>query len=230
MKNKFLNILKSTGIIFLMLFFTSIFFSILNIDPTKISEKQYILYMSLSNIILIVIFILIYRKTLIKDFKSYTKNFYHNIETSIKYWLIGFIIMVVSNLIITFILNKGLAGNEEEVRKLIDSFPLFMIFNTVIYASLIEELSFRKSIKDAISNKWIYVLTSGLLFGMLHIISYISTPIDLVYLIPYGALGIVFALLYHKTNNIFSTITIHAIHNLLAIIMYLLGATLWKSL
>ena len=65
---------------------------------------------------------------------------------------------------------------------------------------------------------------------MLHIISYITSPIDLVYLIPYSALGIAFALLYHKTNNIFSTITMHAMHNLLAVILYLLGASLWKSL
>lgn len=230
MKNKLLNILKSIGIILLMLTFTSIFFGILNLNPSTLSEKEYILYLTISNILLIIIFFLIYRKTLIKDLKSYIKNITKNLELSIKYWLIGFIIMIISNLIITFILGKGLAGNEQEVRTLIDSFPIFMIFNTVIYAPLTEELSFRKSIKDCTSKKWIYVLVSGLVFGMLHIITYISSPIDLVYLIPYSALGIVFALLYHKTNNIFSTITMHAMHNLLAVIVYLLGASLWKSL
>lgn len=223
MKNKILNILKSLGIILLMLCFNAIFFSILNINITNLSNKQYILYLTISNTILMAIFFLIYRKTLIKDFKSYIKKFTQNIELSIKYWLIGFIIMVVSNLIITFILNKGLAGNEQEVRSYIDSFPLFMIFNTVIYAPFTEELTFRKSIKDAINNKWLYVLTSGLVFSILHIVSYITSWTDLIYLIPYGALGIAFALLYHKTNNIFSTITMHAIHNLLAVIVYLLG-------
>lgn len=226
MKNKLLTILKSIGIILLLITFTSIFFSTLNINPTTITDNKYILYLTISNIILIGILILIYRKTLIKDFKSYTKKLTKNIELGIKYWLIGFLIMIVSNLIITFILNKGIAGNEEELRVLLDSFPIFMLFNTVIYAPLTEELAFRKSIKDAINNKWIYILTSGLTFGMLHIISHITTPIDLVYLIPYGALGITFALLYHKTNNIFSTITMHAMHNLLAAIVYLLGASL----
>lgn len=226
MKNKLLNILKSIGIILLMLMFTSIFFSILNIDPSNITDKEYIFYLTLSNIALIIIYFLIYRKTLIKDFKKYIKNFSDNFTLGLKYWLIGFIIMVVSNLIITFVLDKGLAGNEQEVRSYIDSFPIFMIFNTVLYAPLTEELTFRKSIKDAISNKWFYVLTSGLIFGMLHIISYITTPLDLIYLIPYSALGISFALLYHKTDNIFSTITMHAMHNLLAVIVYLLGASL----
>lgn len=223
MKNKLLNISKSIGMIFLILTFTSIFFSILNINPNTISKTEYIIYYSLSNIILIIIFFFIYKKTLITDFKNYIKNFTQNIETGIKYWIIGFIIMIVSNLLITFLLNKGIAGNEEQVRSLIDAFPIFMIFNTVIYAPLTEELVFRKSIKDIFSNKWIYILMSGLLFGMLHIISYISSPIDLVYLIPYSSLGIAFALLYHKTKNIFSTITIHALHNLLAIIVYFIG-------
>ena len=155
--------------IFLVLFFSSIFFTILNINLDTITDKEYIFYLTLSNITLIVIYILIYRKTLVKDFKNFTKDLTTNLETAIKYWLIGFIIMVVSNLIITYILNKGIAGNEQDVRAYIDSFPLFMLFNTVIYAPLTEELTFRKSIKDAISNKWLYILTSGLVFGMLHI-------------------------------------------------------------
>ena len=226
MKNRLLNILKSIGIILLMLMFTSIFFGVLNINPTNITDKEYIFYLTLSNITLILIYILIYRKTLLKDLKEFIKNFSNNIEIGIKYWLIGFIIMIVSNLIITFILNKGLAGNEQDVRSYLDSFPLFMIFNTVIYAPLIEELTFRKSIKDAISNKWIYILISGLIFGMLHIISYITSWTDLIYLIPYSSLGIAFAMLYHKTDNIYCTISMHAMHNLLAVIVYLLGASL----
>lgn len=226
MKNKLQNILKSIGMVFLLLFFPTIFFTVLNIDQTKIAEKNYIILLTISNLLLIFIFILIYKKTLLKDLKEYKKNINTNMETAIKYWSIGFTIMIISNLIITFILNKSISGNEQDVRAYIDSFPLFMIFNTVIYAPITEELTFRKSIKDAINNKWFYVITSGLLFGLLHIISYITNWTDLIYLIPYSSLGIAFALLYHKTNNIFSCISMHALHNLLAIVIYLLGASL----
>lgn len=226
MNNKLLNILKCIGMILLILLFPTIFFLILNINPNNINDKAYIIYLTLSNLILIAIFILIYKKTLINDFKKFIKKPFNLLETSFKYWFMGFIIMAVSNLVITYILNKGIAGNEQEVRNYIDSFPLFMIFNTVIYAPLTEELTFRKSFKTAINNKWLYVLTSGLVFGMLHISSYITNWTDLIYLIPYGSLGISFALLYHKTNNIYSTINMHAIHNLLAVVVYLIGAAL----
>ena len=226
MKNKILNLLKSLGIISLFLLFSSFFFGILNIEPSKISDNKYIIYLTCANLILLCIFIFIYRKILVNDVKSFFKNFGENMETSFKYWIIGFIIMIISNLIITYVLNKSIAGNEEQVREYIKIMPLLMTFNSVIYAPITEELTFRRSIKDAIKNKWVYILTSGLIFGILHIISYIKSPIDLIYLIPYGSLGIAFSMLYHKTNNIFSTITMHAIHNSIAIIIYLIGVLL----
>ena len=221
MDNKLINILKSIGLIFLILFFPVIFFIVLNIN-VNISDTKYIIYLTISNIILIGIFILIYRKTLVDDLKSYIKDFSNNCEIGIKYWIIGFGIMTLSNLFITYILNKDIAGNEQDVRNYLDLFPLFMVFNTVIYAPLTEELTFRKSIRDVIDNKWVYGLVSGLVFGMLHISSYMNNWTDLVYLIPYSSLGVAFALLYHKTDNIFSSITMHAGHNLLAVVVYLL--------
>lgn len=134
--------------------------------------------------------------------------------------------MVVSNLFITVILGKAIAGNEETVRNYIVAAPILMAISTVLFAPINEELTFRKSIRDAINNKWAYVLLSGIIFGGLHVISYVSSPLDLVYLIPYCSLGISFALLYYKTNNIFSSISMHMMHNLLSIIVYLLGASL----
>ena len=56
--------------------------------------------------------------------------------------------MATSNIIITFVLKQTIAGNKELVRSYIDTSPLLMIFSTVIYAPICEELTFRKSIKE----------------------------------------------------------------------------------
>ena len=128
--------------------------------------------------------------------------------------------MYISNYIIGIITNGQLAENEEAVRNLIDTVPLYMAFNVMIYAPITEELIFRKSIREFINNKWIYALISGLVFGGLHAISSITDIISLLYLIPYCSLGIIFGLLYYKTNNIFSTIIIHSIHNAIAFILH----------
>ena len=73
---------------------------------------------------------------------------------------------------------------------------------------------------DVFKNKYIYVLISGLVFGGMHVISSASSMGDFLYIIPYSALGIAFALLYYDTDNIFTTISMHSLHNLLSIITY----------
>lgn len=219
-----MKILKCVGIIFLFLFFSYFFFGIFNINPAKISDEKYIIYLFISNLILLGIFVLIYHKSLIKDAKEYFSDFGKNIETSFKYWLIGFGIMAISNLFITFVLKKSIAGNEDLVRSYISTMPILMIIDVVVLAPFLEELTFRKSIREAINSKWCYVLMSGIIFGWMHIASYIGSFGDLVYLIPYSALGISFALLYYRTDNIFSTIMMHAMHNGFAVLVYLLGA------
>lgn len=230
MKNKILNkilmIFKSIGMMLLLILFSTIFFSILNINPNNISDKMYVVYLTTSELILTVIYFAIYRKTLVNDFKEFKKDINGNLEFAFRYWAAGFAIMVVSNLFITVILGKTIAGNEETVRNYIGTAPILMAISTVLFAPINEELTFRKSIRDAINNKWAYVLLSGIIFGGLHVISYVSSPLDLVYLIPYCSLGISFALLYYRTNNIFSSISMHMMHNLLSIIIYLLGASL----
>lgn len=234
MKNKIINkilmILKSITIILLLLLSSSILFSILGINPNNISDKTYTLYLVISELLLMIILFIIYRRTIIEDFKKFKKDINGNLELAFRYWTIGFSIMLISNLFISLILGKTISGNEEIVRNYIDSSPLLMAISTVIFAPINEELTFRKSLRDALKNKWVYALTSGIIFGGLHVISYINTPLDLIYLLPYTSLGISFALLYYKTNNIFSSISMHTMHNLLSIIIYLLGASLiWKN-
>lgn len=230
MKNKIINkilmILKSITIILLLLLSSSILFSILGINPNNISDKTYTLYLVISELLLMIILFIIYRRTIIEDFKKFKKDINGNLELAFRYWTIGFSIMLISNLFISLILGKTISGNEEIVRNYIDSSPLLMAISTVIFAPINEELTFRKSLRDALKNKWVYALTSGIIFGGLHVISYINTPLDLIYLLPYTSLGISFALLYYKTNNIFSSISMHTMHNLLSIIIYLLGASL----
>ena len=59
--------------------------------------------------------------------------------------------MIVSNCIISIILGNQLAANEKAVRELIDTYPIYMAFQLMIYAPITEELVFRKSIKNITS-------------------------------------------------------------------------------
>lgn len=225
-KNKITNFLITILWILLLLFWEIIpyiLLKFLNIDYDKLSITNKSICLFISDLLFLSIIIKFYYKDIKKDFKNYfKKNFKDNLNTSIKYWLMGLGIMFLSNLLIAFAIGD-ITNNEESVRELINQAPLFMFFNLAIYAPLTEELIFRKSIRNFINNKYIYAITSGVIFGSLHVISSINGIIDLLYLIPYCSLGIAFGFLYAKSNNIFSSITVHSIHNTLALVIYLLA-------
>lgn len=232
---KIYYVLKLTSLFILFIIWDSIFFEIFGKFIINLSVGYKVFFSFIVNLLFLILIVFVYFKTLKKDFKLFFKDFFNNLEISIKYWLIGFIVMVISNLIIIIITNGAIAGNEEEVRKIIDISPLYMLFSVSIYAPLTEELLFRKGFRDIIKNKWLYIIISGGIFGGLHVLptiigSWLVTESiiisELLFLVPYCSLGIAFAYTYYKTNNIFSTICMHSIHNTMAIILYLIGSGL----
>ena len=214
MKNKNLikNIIK-LFICFFLFFYRIIFIlpiiKILNINTKKMSTQTEIILSLIGNIIFSIVIFLMYRKEIINEWKIFKKNFSDNIDTSIKYWLIGLVFMVLSNFILNFILNGGQALNEQ---KMIDKAPLIMLITAGIIGPINEELVFRKSFKNVFKNKWLFILISGIIFGYLHVDS-ATNLIQFLYIIPYSSLGIAFATTYYKTDTVFSSIFAHMLHN-----------------
>ena len=205
-----------------LLFFFSYYFRIIPIKLFRLNPKKDNAILTLfSDIVLLIILLLIYRKELIKEFKIFKKNFLDNIDIATKYWLLGLFIMLISNLIISFILKVDTANNEKLVRNMISNSPWIMLLTAGIIAPIIEELVFRKSFKNAFPNKYIFIISSGLIFGMLHVVS-ATTMLELLYIIPYSSLGIAFAIIYYKTDTIFSSIFVHILHNSILILLPLL--------
>ena len=219
-EKKIFTILKVFILLVLLLMFKQTFISYF---PNNLSTISKVILFVISDLIVLAILFIVYRKTLIKDFKNYFKDFLNNFEQSFKYYLVVLIIMIISNLIIVVFINNKIASNEESVRSLIDILPLYMIFSVSIFAPLTEELIFRKGIREIFNNKYLYIIISGIFFASMHVTSEDLGINTLLYLIPYSSLGITFAYTYYKTNNIFSTIMLHSFHNTMAIIIYIIG-------
>ena len=109
----------------------------------------------------------------------------------------------MSNVIIIFINGGSIAGNEESIREMMKVSPIYIFFSAVLFAPLVEELVFRQAFKYMFSDKWLFIFMSAFVFGGLHLFSSAETLIDLLYIIPYGAPGFVFAYMLSKTDNIF---------------------------
>ena len=221
-------------IIFILLLLGMSIFSylpaaIFKIDLNKLSNGMKIAYEFSCNLGFMIIIFMLYQDIIIDNLKKYLKEFKKNFKLSFSYYIVGFIIMIISNNIITIFFSEATANNEQAVRSLIDLYPLYMLFSVSIYAPFVEELIFRKSIKDIVLAfgdnkipKYLYIIISGLIFSSLHVLGTTSSFLDYLYIIPYLALGISFAALYYKTDNIFTTITMHSLHNTIAILLYIL--------
>lgn len=214
----------------IILFFYSSFFQLIpiklyGINLNDLNNIEYIRYglQIFSSFCLATILFFTYRTSIIEDFKDFKNNFGKITDIAVKYWIIGLIIMGLSNVLINLFSPNTIATNEQEVQTIIKSSPILALFLTTVFAPFNEEIIFRKSLRTVIEHKWLFILLSGVFFGALHVISSLNNFYDLLYIIPYSALGISFSYIYFKTNNIFSTIFVHLLHNGVLTIISIIG-------
>lgn len=212
------------GIIVFFIFLYSTYFQLIpiylfHLNIHKISNSTQVILSTFSSVMVMIILFFIYRKELKLEFKVFRSNFIENMDIAFKYWLLGLVIMMISNFIINFFFKAGGANNEELLQKLIRALPWLMVIDAGFIAPFNEEIVFRKVLKDICNNKYVFVFLSFILFGGAHVFSHATNILDYLYIIPYGALGASFAITYQKTNTVFSSMTMHMIHNTILVIL-----------
>lgn len=185
---------------------------ITKLNPAKMSITVKTIFLILCESSIIVIIALVNKEKLKANLKDIKKHFTEYYTQYLKLYAASLIIMIISNILITQ-LTHGIPGNEETIRQTITKAPIYMFFSAVIFAPFTEEMVFRNSIKNIIPSKTAFILTSGLIFGGLHVIGNINTIYDLLYIIPYATPGIAFAIMLEKTDNILVSMGIHFLHN-----------------
>lgn len=184
----------------------------------------------IGNIVTAIIIFAIFFPMLYNNFKDYVSNIKTNYKISVKFWLKGFLIMYVANFILAYFVFPGqIAENEELNRAFMNSYPVLAFFEVCIIAPFMEEMVFRYGLRKAWGKNKAFPLVSGLVFGLLHALTGISSLapselLELLYIIPYGALGYAFGYLYNKTDNIFFSMSVHMTHNFLSYLLIMLLA------
>ena len=206
------------GLLAILIYFTYSylqlgFLDVLHIDYQAMSLSTKVLYLIVTGTLEIVFLFFLFRKKLKEDVQDLKKNHEGYFKTYFKYWLFALAIMMISNLIIMLITENQTSKNEEAVRSLLTKSPIYAYFSSVIFAPFVEEIIFRRSIRNVIPIDSLFIIVSGLVFGGLHIITGFSGPLDLLYLIPYCTPGLIFAYILTKTDNVLVTAGIHLMHN-----------------
>lgn len=164
-----------------------------------------------------------------RDLITQTKNFFQNpkpiIKKGLKYWGLGFLVMIISNLVVSSIVGD-IPVNEQMARSQITDYPLYAIPTAILIGPILEEVIFRFSLRKCFNKELTFALFSAFIFGFLHVVSAIDEFTlnniinhlkEVLYIIPYGSLGYFFAKAYYETENIYSSIIPHILHNSISI-------------
>ncbi len=132
----------------------------------------------------------------------------------------SFIAFTISNLLDA----PDTTSNQETIVELVKSskwafFTMLLLVGFV--GPIIEELIFRKSFFKLIPYKWLALIISSFIFGIIHALSTdVSFKQQLILSIPYISSGLVFGYTYIKNNQkIALPIMLHSISNLISLFL-----------
>lgn len=208
-------IIKLISSIFIFLFI-SIFYSVINIKYTHLNSN--VIYLINSFTILICL-ILVYFKEIKEDIKKFELK---NLSISLKHYIIGLTIYFIYQLIISKTITSNIPSNEEMVRNLFKANIFIAFISACFLAPILEEILFRFTLFKCTNNKYIFLLTSSILFSLFHVTN-LQSIVQIFFLCSYIILSFTLSYILYKSKNICNSILVHAIHNLFMALLLFLG-------
>jgi len=164
------------------------------------------------------------RKDIKRDFLTFKGNFKCYMRYIFPKLGIFFIIYLIISIPVALIAGQ-ISTNQSQLNELPLALTAVM---AILLAPVLEEFMFRGLLKKSIPNNTIFMIISSLVFGAAHMLYAEENLIMYIYMIPYTLLGYFLARSYAKTNNIFTSISMHFLWNtfamLLNVIIRLIGA------
>ena len=208
-------IIKLISSIFIFLFI-SIFYSVINIKYTHLNSN--VIYLINSFTILICL-ILVYFKEIKEDIKKFKLK---NLSISLKHYIIGLTIYFIYQLIISKTITSNIPSNEEMVRNLFKANIFIAFISACFLAPILEEILFRFTLFKCTNNKYIFLLTSSILFSLFHVTN-LQSIVQIFFLCSYLILSFTLSYILYKSKNICNSILVHSIHNLFMALLLFLG-------
>lgn len=231
MKNKIYELLK---LLLCMIFFFCFsklvisIFGLFGVDFTKFSFKGQVIYQFVISLMFFIGLLLVYFNNVKKDYKDFKAKLNKNIGYVIKMFFVFMVVKYLSSFVSVIIMmifdmdtSSITSVNQDLIETYVKASPLLMVVSTAFLAPFYEEVLFRLGISKVVKNKYLFIIISGFLFGMMHVFPLdegITLALGLIQSISYVVMGIFLAYVYKKTNNIFISIGLHFLNNLLSVL------------
>lgn len=184
-------------------------------EELRFLNNEYIYYGSLD-----ILFISVFYK----DIKESIKQFRENKEAITYQTIMMYCITIIASSLLFFVISKIVGAESTNEQAVIESnYNIWQnVFVVGILAPIFEELLWRGCLRKVFNNDYIFILITGIGFGLWHVLGYEQSLIQYLYIIPYSVLGIGLGYAYAKNNNILQNTIIHMTNNLLASIAIVL--------
>ena len=155
---------------------SSFILRIFGIDMNNFSTGGIITYQFIVSLIMFILLLILYYKKFKEDFIKFKENTKDNINYIIKAfiifmilkYLVGFVSIIIL-MIFGYDTSSFNSANQELIESFVRLYPIIMIISSAFLAPMYEEGIFRLGIKSVIKNKWLFIIISGLIFGLMHI-------------------------------------------------------------
>ena len=200
-------------VIFAVYFITDVLVSTLSSNPMGLTFRIQ------PPMFLVVLFL--FRKLLLNDIKIFGKHLKRYIPLVLGGFVGYFVLTIVGSNISYWILGDATLPNSEAADIAFAQAPFLGFFMIVIVGPILEELMYRRAIRVIVKSKLLYYTLSALLFGLAHIMIGFIFPTSLALIFTHALGGLLLAIVYEKTNNIWCSICIHMLNNGLGACMML---------
>ncbi len=158
-----------------------------------------------------------------REFFLFLEKPFQNLLSVIKTYGLMMLSSIALNLILLLVFGLENSGNQSSLIELYSVQPLKVLFASLIFAPVVEELVFRGALFSSFRkhHKLFGVLFSSFAFGLLHVYQslFAGNFKDLLFLFSYALLGSFMCKAYDETGSIAGSMSLHFLNNLISVIV-----------
>ena len=160
--------------------------------------------------------IYLYKDTFKNDFKDLKENKKKYIKSILINVVLIFAVMIITNALIGILLDiKETSENDYSLLAMFKKSPIALILLTSVYYPLVEGVIFRKSVRDIIDNKWMFIMFSSVFYFFFNV-AYTSLSLNsIITSLCYLFSMMILSNYYYKSNNFTASVIVMMIYNLI---------------
>jgi len=193
--------------------------------------KDPIMISFIADILFSVVIIFFYRKEIYKSICDFRKDY--SFKKRFVIVVLGVLILFVLNIlggIVSEMLFSDLYDvdqNTTMIYELANMSTIYTIFKTLIFASIVENIVFRVSIRELVRNNFAFIIVSSLIYALVNVMYSDFTLLTIVDMVQYFLISFTLSSIYVKyKDSIYPVMMILFCYNMipLAILLFGIGA------